>query len=874
MNNLEMAMSLDLTKYDNLELLWEVIRRTEGAEAEAKKAYFIAAEQVRKYAKTDLKLAMKYHDLAKGFVFEAAKCDFDCYMIACEWNREPNARFWLPRRSVLEGKHHIASIIQDFMDDKSGKFLALSLPPGTGKALANDTPILTRNGWKNHGDLQVGDEVIGLDGKFKKVIAVHPKCQLDRLVEFTNGEKIQCHARHEWLLYDRTTGKESLKETQEWEIRPIETGGVKHVRGHRYNLQLPHKGYVEGERKELPLDPYTLGVWLGDGANKNPRIANPVRDEAIIHRIVANGIPIRRSTVHKTTGVWYYDFDIRKQLQSMGMCHSRKRLPKHIPEEYLTASIDQRLDLLAGLIDTDGTKCGKKYIYTTCDETLRDGFIELVSTFGWRACVSKELPKISSSGIVGRRPIYKISFTPDMDIPCEVERKRMTEYSKQRKIAVKSITKVPPKEGNCITVEGDGMYLAGRTMLPTHNTTLIKFLLAYITGTDPMSANMYVSYSDGMVKMIYDSEVGIITDTSEYCHQEIFKNGAPKLSAEYNTISYRRKGDFPTLGIISLGGSVTGRTRANKYLITDDLVKNAEEARNASRLDKLWEDYSSTLTTRMIGDRVKQIMLGTIWSLYDPISRMKTEHEGENGYTFIAIPVWDENEHSNFEYDHPDNYTSQKIREIKASLDPVTFDCLYMQSPREREGILFPENELLIYNGVLPEGDPDMKVFVCDVAFGGEDRLAMPILYIYGDRMYLEDVVFNGGDKDVTLPLVVAKIMEHGLQAGQFEGNNGGDWYAMAVDDRTKGVSITSKKAPNTVGKTGRIMQYAPDIRKVYFRDKKHRTKEYQQFIDEMCRFSIASKKQHDDAPDSMAQLMAYLQTVSIVRTVIFKRPI
>lgn len=537
MDRIEQAMSLDLTKYENLKLLWEVIRRQEGCEAQAKKAYFIATEQIRRLAESDPKQALKFYELARGFAFTAAKTDFDMYMTACEWNREPAARFWAPRRAVLEGKHHIATIIQDFIDDKSMKFLSLSFPPGTGK------------------------------------------------------------------------------------------------------------------------------------------------------------------------------------------------------------------------------------------------------------------------------------------------------------------------------------------------TTLIKFLLAYISGRSPMSANMYVSYSDGMVKMIYDSEVGILTDTSEYCHNEIFTNGPPKLSAEYNTISYRKKGDFPTMGIISLGGSVTGRTRANGFMITDDLVKNAEEARNAQRLDKLWEDYSSTLTTRMIGSKVKQIMLGTIWSLHDPISRMRAEHENDLGYKFVAIPVWDENENSNFEYDHPDNYTPDKIREIKESLDPVTFDCLYMQSPREREGILFSESELMTYNGVLPEGEPDVKVFVCDVAYGGGDRLAMPILYIYGDRMYLEDVVFNGGDKDTTMPIVISKITSHRLQAGQFEANNGGEWYAEAVDSKVRGVSITSKRAPNTIGKTGRIVQYAPDIKKIYFRDKKHRSQEYQQFVDEVCRFSIATKKQHDDAPDSLAQLMAYLQTMSVVRVEVFKRP-
>ena len=116
----------------------------------------------------------------------------------------------------------------------------------------------------------------------------------------------------------------------------------------------------------------------------------------------------------------------------------------------------------------------------------------------------------------------------------------------------------------------DALFL-GFSMPPgCGKTTLIKFLLAYIIDRDPKSANMYISYSDGMTKMLLDSECSMLTDTAEYCFHEIFPGlGEPAISAEYKTISYRRAGDFPTLGLVSMSGSVTGRTRANTFLITD-----------------------------------------------------------------------------------------------------------------------------------------------------------------------------------------------------------------------------------------------------------------------------------------------------------------
>ena len=412
------------------------------------------------------------------------------------------------------------------------------------------------------------------------------------------------------------------------------------------------------------------------------------------------------------------------------------------------------------------------------------------------------------------------------------------------------------------------MRLLSLSMPPgTGKSTLIKFLLAYIAGVYPMSANMYVSYSDGMIKMMYDSVVDMLTDDFEYQHTRIFgERATPTTSAQYGTISYRRRGDFPTIGMISLGGSVTGRTRANKFLITDDLVKNAEVARSPERLEKLWQDYTSTLTTRQIGDNVKQIMLGTIWSAYDPISRMMSEHENDPQYEFVCIPVWDENEHSNFLYDHPDRYTDEKIRERQESLDPVDFSCLYLQNPVEKEGMPLKAKELSYYNGVLPDGEPDDIFFVTDVAWGGGDSLSMPVIYAYGDDWYLHDVVFDTSNKEVTRPRVVGKILQHACKSGRFEANNGGDEYADKVDEILRNdygymCNITSQKAPTNMGKLVRIEQYIPEIKKVYYRGKDFRDEEYNRFMKELCSISFRSKNLHDDAADSMAMAVDYKNT-------------
>ena len=409
----------------------------------------------------------------------------------------------------------------------------------------------------------------------------------------------------------------------------------------------------------------------------------------------------------------------------------------------------------------------------------------------------------------------------------------------------------------------------------TGKTGLIGFLLAYIAGKYSRSSNMYVSYAEGMVKMVYNRLLGIMTDTNEYKHNDIFMiQTLPTTSAEFNTISYRRKGDFPSLGLVSLGGSVTGRTRANRFLVTDDLVANGEEARSPMRLEKLWNDYLDTVTTRQIGENVKQIMLGTIWSLHDPISRTKQMHEDDPRYKFIAIPVEDENGHSNFLYDHADRYTDEKIQNIKLHLDPITYSCLYLQKPMEREGLLFNESELNYYNGVLPPVDPDRIVFACDVAYGGGDSLSMPIAYVYDGIAYIHDVVFNNGDKKQTEPIVIGRVNQHKPHAGRFEANNGGDAYAMDISNGISvKVNITWKKAPTTQSKVSRIIQYSPDIKNFYFLEKGKRSAEYQKFFNEFISFVQTGKNLHDDAADSLAQLAAFLEDTNLTKSKVIKRP-
>ncbi len=469
----------------------------------------------------------------------------------------------------------------------------------------------------------------------------------------------------------------------------------------------------------------------------------------------------------------------------------------------------------------------------------------------------------------------------DYMVACEWRREPKAQFWLPRRAILQGKHGIVSQIENFIS-DPDSLFLGFSVPPGAGKTTLIKFLLAYIAGAYPDSANMYVSYSDGMIKMVYDSVHSILTDTGEYAHNEIFQNPKLTASAEYHTLSYRKRGDFPTIGLVSLGGSVTGRTRANKFLVVDDLVRNAEQARSPSRLDTLYDDYRNTLTTRTIGDSVKQIALGTIWSTRDMLSRMRAEHEDDPRYRFIRIPVWDENEVSNFEYDHPDNYTAAKIREIRATLDPVDFSCLYLQTPLEKEGLVFAADSLFYYNGVLPDGEPDDIIAYGDIAWGGGDSLSFPIGYKYGDAIFIPSVVFDRRDKFVTKPRVAGRILQHKVRRVRFEADNGGAEYSDDISRtlRTEhhySCNISHKKAPSTQSKMSRIEQHAPVIRTFYFLDdttpdgdrdrdpslpkREYRDEDYRKFMNELTSMSFTAKNLHDDAADSLAGMVDFIMT-------------
>ena len=413
-------------------------------------------------------------------------------------------------------------------------------------------------------------------------------------------------------------------------------------------------------------------------------------------------------------------------------------------------------------------------------------------------------------------------------------------------------------------IEDDELDLLAISLPPgTGKTTLGIFFLSWQMGKYPDMPNLASAHSDKLTRSFYDGVLNIITDP-EYLWKDVFPGvQIVGTNSKDETIDLGKPKRFKTLTCRSIDGSLTGATRCERILYADDLVSGIEEALSKDRLDSLWDKYTNDLKSRKkLG--CKEIHIATRWSVHDPIGRLERQYEGDSRAKFFALPALNENDESNFDYDYGVGFDTKYFLDMRNSLDDVSWKCLFQNEPIEREGLLFPEEELLYYNGVLPDGEPDRKVSVCDIAWGGGDSLSMPICYVYGEDAYVVDVVFNNGDKEVTRPIVVGKLKQHLPHQTRFEANNGGDEYADKVDEmlRKEGIklNITHRKAPSTASKLSRIIQAAPDIKKLYFLDKKHRSKEYSKFMKELTSFMQTGKNKHDDAADSLAMLTVLLE--------------
>ena len=397
-------------------------------------------------------------------------------------------------------------------------------------------------------------------------------------------------------------------------------------------------------------------------------------------------------------------------------------------------------------------------------------------------------------------------------------------------------------------------------------STMCIFFMAWVMGKRPNSHNAMSGHSGILANGFYSEALNLI-GTDEYTFREIFPRAKlQRKSADLKEINLGKPDRFATLTCRGIDGTWTGAVdiSADGYLYVDDLVRDRMESLSPSRLENRYQDYLNVLVDRK-NDGSKELMVGTRWNTIDPLGRVKADKKNNPRYKFIEIPALNAEGESNFQYDYGVGFGTEYYKDVRSRLDKNEWEAKYQQRPFVREGLLFPEDELQFYNGILPEGDSRV-VSAVDVAWGGGDSLSMPIGREYEDgRVFIFDWVFNGGKKEDTLPLVTGQIMNNEIRQIRFEGNTGGDLYAQYVDERLQEhgykCSCTSRKAPNKVSKMEKIIAYSGDIkRKFIFLDEDHRSVEYQAAMEELCMFVTIGKNEHDDAADGLTQLDMFIE--------------
>jgi deoxycytidine triphosphate deaminase len=351
-----------------------------------------------------------------------------------------------------------------------------------GKALAIDTPIPTPVGWRSMGELEPGDFVFDQHGAPTEVLAatevlIGRPC---REVLFSDGAHLVADADHLWATVDkngRRYGRARIGiHTTDDIARTLKVG-------EEWNHHVPLAGPVQyPPRIDLPIEPYTLGAWLGDGTTTKAEIT--CVDDEILEQISGDGFSVRPlayaahlyrvggigHTRSAATGRYERNASLSSRLRDQGLLGG-----KYVPSTYLEAGMEQRLALLQGLMDTDGfvDDVAGRCEFTNTNEDLADSVVELAASLGFRPFKSVGRAML---GGVDHGPKFRVKFTPDRPVfrvKRKLARQKPASATFHRFRAITSVREVESVPVRCIQVASEhGMFLASRSFIPTHNSSL------------------------------------------------------------------------------------------------------------------------------------------------------------------------------------------------------------------------------------------------------------------------------------------------------------------------------------------------------------------------------------------------------------------
>ena len=403
----------------------------------------------------------------------------------------------------------------------------------------------------------------------------------------------------------------------------------------------------------------------------------------------------------------------------------------------------------------------------------------------------------------------------------------------------------------------------------TGKTTLLKFFNSAVIGWFPKDYNLFYSHSGDITRMYYDGVYQMVSDSDEYTWHDIFPDlkvtGTNAKMQQFNVGKYK---PFPSLQTASVGSENAGKVRASKFLLVDDMIGKLEEALNKNTLDKQWGAYTVDARQRKTMDSndrpCKEIINATRWSVGDVIGRVIQMYQGNPRVKVVSMPATDNKGNSNFDYEYG-GFTKEFFADQQLLMDDISYQCLFMQQPIEREGLLFPEDKIRRYLN-LPHGEPELITAQCDTKGKGTDYFVMPVLQKYGDDWYCVDCVCdNTADYEMQYENAANILVNNKVQECEFERNAGGDRVAMEVNKRveSKGWICNITDVPTETNKEARIFQCSSWIlQHIIFKDESLYTPKepYGIMMSLLKQYSVSGKKQLDDVPDVFSNFALRVQ--------------
>lgn len=404
-----------------------------------------------------------------------------------------------------------------------------------------------------------------------------------------------------------------------------------------------------------------------------------------------------------------------------------------------------------------------------------------------------------------------------------------------------------------------------------------------LSGKFPDRSTLMEGTGDDLVKSFYNGCLEYLTVPNEYLFYDVFPDARlVQTNADTKTANLKSKSRFPTIMCRSIDARQVGLSEATNVLYLDDCVEGREEAKNRQRLDDKWEVISGDIMGRAI-EGTPMVFTGTRYSLYDPIGRVQ-EHAQREGWAWraIEIPALDlVTDESNYEYEREGKkvFTTAYFREQRELLSAEQFESEFQQQPFEAKGLLFSKDELNYFFELPKDRDPDTIIAVGDTAESGSDSTSMPVAMIYGNAVYIVDVVFDDSPAEVTKPECAKCLIDNRVASAVFESNNAGQYYARDVDQiiRERGYSVGIRTKRTISNKQTRIEFASDNIKKnFYFKHPStyKRGSQYWNFMKEVTTYTRSGKVPHDDAPDSLSLLENEIRMLSGGKVEVFKRPI